>query len=156
LKEGFEMKGVRVFKAKKISPGKASGPALVSPGRLGLRGFADLEKGTFAGGMGDLEGVSFGKKVWIFPSSKGSTMWSMTLDLACRFGNAPAAMVNSKLDPFVTLGCILQNIPLVLVEDKSLFDQVKTGDLVTVDADGGEIRVLSEVKSISIDVAGGK
>jgi len=144
------MEGVRVFKAKKISPGKASGPALVSPGRLGLRGFADLEKGTFGGGMGDLEGVSFGKKVWIFPSSKGSTMWSMTLDLACRFGNAPAAMVNSKLDPFVTLGCTLQNIPLVLVEDERFFEYVKKGDLVTVDADQGEIRVVRQQEKDSV------
>lgn len=138
------MDSVKVFKAKKISPGKASGPALVSPGRLGLRGFADLEKGTFAGGMGDLEGASFAKKVWIFPSSKGSTMWSMTLDLACRFGNAPAAMVNSKLDPFVVLGCVLQDIPLVQVEDLSIFEQVRNGDLVTVDADGGAIRIQSK------------
>lgn len=136
------MEGVRVFKAKKISPGKASGKAIVSSGRLGLRGFADLEKGTFGGGMGDLEGVSFAKKVWIFPSSKGSTMWSMTLDLTCRFGNAPAAMINSKLDPFVTLGCTLQNIPLVLVENDNFFSQVKTGDMVEVDADREEIKIF--------------
>jgi len=134
------MSDLKIFKAKKISPGKASGPALVTLERLGLRGFVNLEEGKFAGGMGKLEGASLAGAVLIFPSSKGSTLWSITLDHICRFGHAPAAMVNSKLDPFVTLGCTLQNIPLVQVEDESFFDHVKNGDFVTVDADRGEIR----------------
>lgn len=75
----------------------------------------------------------------IFPSSKESTLWSITLDLNCRLGNAPAAIINSKLDPFVALGCVLQDIPLAQVEDSSIFDQVKNGDTVTVDADRGEV-----------------
>lgn len=136
------MISVKVFKANKISPGKACGPALVSRDRLGLRGFANLEQGKFTGGslgIGDLEGASFAGAVLIFPSSKGSTLWSITLDLHCRLGNAPAAMINSKLDPFVALGCVLQDIPLVQVEDSSIFDQVKNGDTVTVDADRGEV-----------------
>jgi predicted aconitase with swiveling domain len=136
------MSTVKVFKAKKISPGKACGPALITRERLGLRGFANLEQGKFKGGslgIGDLEGASFAGTVFIFPSSKGSTLWSITLDLHCRVGNAPVAMINSKLDPFVALGCVLQEIPLVLVEDPSIFDQVKNGSTVTVDADRGEV-----------------
>jgi len=124
------METVKIFKAKKISSGKASGPALITRERLGLRG------------MGELEGASLAGAVLIFPSSKGSTLWSITLDHLCRFGNAPAAMINSKLDPFVTLGCILQDIPLVQIEDESFFEQVKNGDLVTVDADRGEISII--------------
>ena len=136
------METVKIFKAKKISTGKASGPALMTQERLGLRGFVNLQEGKFTGGMGELEGASLAGAVLIFPSSKGSTLWSITLDHLCRFGNAPAAMINSKLDPFVALGCILQDIPLVQIEDESLFDQVKNGDLVTVDADRGEISIM--------------
>jgi predicted aconitase with swiveling domain len=138
------MRSVKVFKAKKISPGKAWGPALVYLDRLGLRGFTNLDQGKFKGGslgIGDLEGSSFAGSILIFPSSKGSTLWSITLDLNCRLGNAPAAMIISKLDPFVALGCVLQDIPLVQVEDSSIFDQVKNGDTVTVDADRGEVRI---------------
>jgi predicted aconitase with swiveling domain len=138
------MRSVKVFKAKKISPGKAKGPALVSRERLGLRGFTDLKEGKLQGGslgVGGLEGASLAGAVLIFPSSKGSTLWSITLDLNCRFGNAPAAIINSKVDPFVTLGCVLQGIPLVQVKDSSIFDQVRSGDIVTVDADRGEVRV---------------
>jgi len=136
------MSSVKIFRAKKISLGKACGPALITRDRLGLRGFANLEQGKFLGGslgIGDLEGTSFAGAVLIFPSSKGSTLWSITLDLHCRSGNAPAAMINSRLDPFVALGCVLQDIPLVQVEDPSIFDQVKNGDTVTVDADRGEV-----------------
>ena len=135
------MDSVKVFGAKGISPGRSTGPALVWRERLALRGFADLERGVFSGGMGELEGISFAGAVLVFPSSKGSTLWSITLDLACRFGHAPAAMVNSKLDPFVALGCVLEGIPLVQVEDARIFDEVKNGDVLTVDADRGEVTV---------------
>ena len=50
-------------------------------------------------------------------------------------------MVNSKLDPFVALGCVLEGIPLVQVEDARIFDEVKNGDVLTVDADRGEVTV---------------
>ena len=137
------MAEIRVFKGKGIAKGISGGPALVCRERLALRGFADLEKGTFAGGMGDLEGRSFAGTVLVFPSSKGSTLWSITLDLACRFGNSPAAMVNSRLDPFVALGCVLEGIPLIQVEDASIFDEVRNGDFLTVDADRGEVSMTS-------------
>ena len=131
------MSSVKVFKAKKISAGMASGPALVIKERLALRGFVNLEQGTFT--VGELEGASIAGAVLIFSSSKGSTLWSMTLDATCRFGNAPAAIINSKIDPFVVLGCVLQDIPLVQVDDLSIFDNVKNGETVTVDADSGEV-----------------
>ena len=139
------MSDTKIFTAKGISPGKASGPALVSKERLSLRGyFINLEQGILAegrytGAMGGLDGASIAGAVLIFPSSKGSTLWSMTLDATCRFGNAPAAIINSKIDSFVVLGCVLQDIPLVEVQDVSIFDQVKNGDTVTVDADRGEV-----------------
>ena len=132
---------VKVFKAKKVTPGKASGPVLVSRERLGFKGFVNLEQGIFMGGLGQLDGASLAGTVLVFPTSKGSTLWPITFDLACRFGHAPAAIINSKVDPFVTLSCVLQDIPLVQVEDLSVFDQVNNGDTVTVDADKEEITI---------------
>lgn len=94
------MNSLRVLKGRKILPGKASGRALVTRERLGLRGYINLEQGTFkAPGMGELEGASFAGAVLIFPCSKASTLWPITLDSACRFGNAPAAIINSKETP---------------------------------------------------------
>ena len=140
------MGSVKVFKAKKISAGMASGPALVTKERISFSGFANLEQGIFTEGtltgtMGGIGGASFAGAVLIFPCSKGSTTWTIKFDVACRFGNAPAAIINSKVDPFVVLGCVMQDIPLVQVEDLNIFEQVKNGDTVIVDADRGEIRV---------------
>ncbi|MFC1815109.1 aconitase X swivel domain-containing protein [Thermodesulfobacteriota bacterium] len=140
------MSNVKAFKAKKISAGKASGPALVTRERISFSGFADLEKGIFtegtlAGTMGGIGGASFAGAVLIFPCSKGSTTWTIKFDVTCRFGNAPSAIINSKVDPFVVLGCVMQDIPLVMVEDLTIFEQVKNGDTVMVDADTGEITV---------------
>lgn len=135
------MKNVKVFNATKVSRGKARGPALVTKERLSFRGFVNPERGTFTGGMGELEGTSVGGSVLIFPCSKGSTTFCMALDLTCRFGNAPAAIINSKIDPFVVLGCVLQDIPLVLVEDLSIFEKLKSRDEIIVDADKGKVTI---------------
>ena len=135
------MGAISRYAAKKVTPGQGSGPALVVKGRLGLRGFADPQQGVLKGGMGDLEGAPLGGAVLIFTSSKGSTTWSMTLDLVCRHGHVPAAMVITQPDSFVALGCVLQGIPLVLVEDARIFDKVKTNDAVFVDADKQEVIV---------------
>jgi predicted aconitase with swiveling domain len=135
------MSSVKVFKAERIVQGKASGPALVTRERVSFKGFIDPEKGIFKGRTTELLGASFAGKVLIFTSAKGSTMWSVMLDLSCRFGHRPAAMVVLEKHPFVVLGCVLQDIPLVQVYDSSIFDQVKSGDTVTVDADKGEVIV---------------
>jgi predicted aconitase with swiveling domain len=139
------MKKTRVIKARKIYGGKATGPVLITKERLGLRGFVNPEKGKLTGGLGDLEGAKFAGAVVVFSCSKGSTTWCMALDLACRHGNAPAAFVNSKLDSFVALGSVLQDIPLVVVEDLGLFDSLNNGDIITVEADKGEITFESNV-----------
>ena len=75
LKEVFNMSGVKVFKARKMSPGKASGPAVVTKKRLGFRGFVNIEEGTFTKATGDLEGISFAGAILIFPSSRGASSW---------------------------------------------------------------------------------
>jgi predicted aconitase with swiveling domain len=65
-------------------------------------------------------------------------MWSMTLDMVCRFGHTQATMIITKLDP-VVLGCVLEETPLVQVTGTDIFGQIRTGDRVTADANAGEI-----------------
>lgn len=131
----------KMFRAKKIVPGKVSGPALVTRGCLSFQGFIDPKRGVFSAPVTELQGASFVGAVLIFPSGKGPSVGPSVLDLACRFGNAPAAIINLEIDPMMVAGCVLQNIPLVQVEDPGIFDQVKNGDAVTVDADRGEVTI---------------
>jgi predicted aconitase with swiveling domain len=135
------MGDVKEFKAKKIWQGKASGPALVTKERFSFGGFVDPKRGVFNSPMTDLKGSSFVGAVLIFTSGDGSSSGPSAFDLACRYGNWPAAIVNLEVDPFIVQGCVFQNIPMVQVEDPSIFEQVKSGDMVTVDADKGEIIV---------------
>jgi len=135
------MSDIKEFKAKKIWQGKVSGLALVTRERFSFGGFVDPKRGIFSSPMTELKGSSFVGAVLIFTSGDGSSSGPSALDLACRYGNCPAAIVNLEVDPFIVQGCVFQNIPMVQVEDPIIFDQVKSGDMVTVDADKGEIIV---------------
>ena len=135
---------VREFKARKVSPGRASGPALVIRERLSILGSVDPERGVFTKRGTDLEGVSFAGKVLLFISGRGSSTWSGYFKIACRHGSAPAAMVNLEIDPLVALACVLNDIPLVQVDDPGIFERVKNGDIVKVDADKGVVKLVDE------------
>ena len=136
-----KMGNVRTFKVKTLVPGKATGPALITRERLAFQGFTDAKKGIFHSPQTELQGKSFKGVVLIYTSGKGSSVGPSALDLACRYGNCPAAMVNLEIDPFTVQGCVMQKIPLVQIEDASIFYLAKNGDTVTVDADKGEIIV---------------
>jgi len=140
LKGVCKMGNVRTFKAKTLVPGKATGPALITRERLSFQGFTDPNRGIFIAPQTELQGKSFKGAVLIFTSGKGSSAGASTLDLACRLGNSPAAIINLQIDSFIAAGCVLEDIPLVQVEDPSIFDQVKNGDIIMVDADKGEIK----------------
>ncbi len=134
---------LKKFKAKIIVPGRASGPALVTRERLSFHGFTDPKKGIFSSPSTELNGLSFVGRVLIFTSGKGASAGPRVLDAACRLGNTPAAIVNLELEPFIVQGCVFQNIPLVQVEDPTIFDKIKNGDMVTVDADNGEVTTFA-------------
>ena len=139
-KEKREMAAL-VFKAKKFVPGKATGPALVTKERLMFLGFTDPKKGIFSAPTTELQGQSFKGAVLIYTSGKASSGGARSINLAVRAGNAPAAIINLEIDPITVAGCALDDIPMVQVEDPGIFDQVKNGDLVTVDADNGKVIV---------------
>ena len=130
------------FKAKEIVPGKAAGPALVTKERVSFHGFIDPGEGIFSSPATELRGKSFAGRVMIFTSGKGAAANPRVLDAACRFGHAPAAIVNVELEAFVVQGCIMQNIPRVQVADAGIFDHVKEGDMVTVDTGSGEVVII--------------
>ncbi len=135
------MANSKKFKARKIVPGKATGPALISKERLGWLGFTDPKRGIFSSSKTELQGKSFKGVVLIYRSGKAATGGARAISLACRYGNRPAAAINLEIDPVTVAGYVLEDIPMVQVEDPSIFDQVKEGDMVTVDADNEKVIV---------------
>lgn len=133
------MNRVKIFSVKRIWHGKASGPALVSKERLSFYGYTDPKRGVFKGPTIELREASFAGAVLIFISGKGASAEPRILDLACRFGNAPAAIINLEIEPIMVQGCVFQNIPLVKVDDLSIFKNVTNANIVSVDADRGKV-----------------
>jgi len=133
------MAGIKRFKVRTLVPGKVTGPALITRERIMFLGFADPKKGIFHSPQTELQGKSFKGVVLIYTSGKASSGGARAIDLAVRAGNAPVAIVNLEIDPITVAGCALDDIPLVQLKDSSIFDQVKNGDIIMVDADKGEI-----------------
>jgi len=122
-----------VFKGKGYVKGIAKAPALITKERLGFSGFINAKKGIFDSEKTELFGESFKGKILIFTSGKAASSGARAIDLAVRAGNAPTAMVNYEIDPITVAGCAINDIPLLKVDDTSIFDKVKNGDIVTVD-----------------------
>ena len=137
------MDAVRSFKVKEIVPGRATGPALVTRERVSFHGFIDPARGIFTSPATELRGSSFAGRVMVFTSGKGAAAGPRVLDAACRNGHAPAGIVNLELEAFIVQACVMQDIPLVQVEDPAIFEAIRTGDMVTVDSARGEVTLVS-------------
>ena len=136
-----------VFKGKGYVKGIAKAPALITKERLGFLGFINAKKGIFSSEKTELFGESFKGKILIFTSGKAATGGARAIGLAVRAGNAPAAMVNYEIDPITVAGCAINDIPLLKVDDTSIFDKVKNGDIVTVDASRGEVSLGNNINN---------
>lgn len=138
---GIMMSQNMVIKAKRICGGKSEGEALVTRERLSFHGQTDPKEGIFKGPTKELEGACFRGKVLVFVSGKGASAGPRILDLACRNGNKPSAIINIEIESMMVQGCVLQDIPMVIVEDENIFDIIETGDYVIVDSDNERIIV---------------
>lgn len=132
-----------IFKGKGLVKGVVEGIALVSKEGISFVGDVDPQNGIIVRKGHELEGCSIAGKILIFPSGRGSVGSSSILYYLSKRGNAPLAMVNTKIDPPVVFGALLTNIPLVYVEDDKILDLIKTGDKVRIDANSGTIEKIS-------------
>jgi uncharacterized protein len=122
------------WQGRSISHGHASGKALVSHTSLSFFGGVDPETGIVVERGHDLEGLSIGGKILVFPTGKGSTVGSYTLYRLRHGGTAPAAIINAECETITAVGCIISNIPCV---DHIPIDQLNSGDDIIVDGETG-------------------
>lgn len=128
------------IRCRRISGGKATGPALVTKEPISFLGTVDPETGKVVDPSHQLFGKAVTGKVLIFPGGKGSTVGSYVIYQLKKRGLAPSAMINIKSEPIVAVGAIISGIPLVDGVAASLLD-LEDGTMVTVDADGQMVRV---------------
>ncbi|MFH0817475.1 MAG: DUF126 domain-containing protein [Candidatus Micrarchaeota archaeon] len=127
------------IKCRKISPGLASGEALISNQPISFFGGVDPDTGIVIEQSHPLEGKSIAGTVLIFPSGKGSTVGSYTLYRLKKNSKAPAALINRECEAIVAVGAIISEIPAVDKPKQDIFALAKDGDILTVDGTNGEI-----------------
>jgi len=132
------------LRGRRIVEGHCKAEALVSTKPISFLGEVDPANGRVAERSHDLYGECIKDKVLCFPHGHGSTVGSYVLYSLAKKNLAPKAMVNQTADPVVVVGAIIANIPMI---DQVDIKQIKTGDMVEVDACNGSVKILKRKES---------
>ena len=136
---------MRVVPGQSVARGAARGEALVADTPLSFWGGFDPETGVIIDRRHPLAGQRATGRVLVIPSGRGSCSGSGVLLESIHNGTAPAAIITSRLDPVISLGCILgdelygSTPPLVVIPDQERHG-IETGDVVDID-DGGFVTI---------------
>jgi len=146
-----------VLKGKGIFGGRAKGSALVTRMPMNVTASFTKVKNVLPGYRSqvmdrhhDLFKQDVKGRVLVFPTLIGSTYSGMVLLQTMYEGVAPAAMIVQNADPLLVSGTVLaevwfnKGVPVVQVDTNELFEKIKTGDLVEVDGETGEVQVRSK------------
>jgi len=128
-----------VLKGRRIVEGACKAKALVSSKPISFLGGVDPADGKIIDKAHDLCGECIKDKVLCFPHGSGSTVGSYVLYSLSKKKLAPKAIVNQTADPVVVVGAIIADIPMI---DKIDIKQIRTDDLVEVDAHKGFVKVV--------------
>lgn len=126
------------MKGRTISPGKASGKAIVTTEPIGFYGGIDIKTGVVIEKGHPLEGKSVKDKILVFPCGKGSTVGSYVIYGIKKNGVAPAGIINKETETIVATGVILAGIPCI---DQVDIDKIKDGDTIFLDADKAIVEI---------------
>jgi len=132
------------LKGRRIVDGYCKAEALVSTKPISFLGGVDPADGKIVERNHDLCGECIKDKVLCFPHGHGSTVGSYVLYSLVKKNLAPRAIVNQTADPVVVVGAIIANIPMI---DQVNIRQIKTGDLLEVDAHKGLVKILERKES---------
>ncbi len=124
------------LQGRKISKGKVTAEALVTPEGISFYGGVDPETGKIVEHGHPLNGQSMAGKVLVFPQGKGSTVGSYIMYRLSKNGRAPAAIINRECETIIAVGAIISDIPCV---DKIEINKIVSGMQVEVDADNSMV-----------------
>jgi cis-L-3-hydroxyproline dehydratase len=135
------MASVTVVSGASVAGASARGQALAADIPLSFWGGFDPETGVIIDLRHPLAGQLATGRVLIIPSGRGSCSGSGVLLESIHNGTAPAAIITSRLDPVISLGCILgdelyaSHPPMVVIPDEDR-RRIETGDLIEIDDRG--------------------
>jgi predicted aconitase with swiveling domain len=129
--------GVTAVRGQAVVAGSACAEALAANAPLSFWGGFDPDTGIIIDRRHPLAGRMAAGRVLVLPSGRGSCSGSGVLLEAIHNGTAPAAIITSRLDPVIGLGCILgdelyaRHPPMVVISDQDRL-LIETGDLMEV------------------------
>ena len=135
-----------ILKGRCIIPGIATGEVLRTSQAISFWGGVDPETGCISDPKHELCGRSVAGKVMVFPVGKGSSSAGLVLLELVRIGRAPAALINLRTEPILATGPIIsrhfynQDLPVMTLAE-AVFDKLKTGQQVVVDATRAEVTI---------------
>lgn len=129
------------LKGRKVVGGKVKAEALVTTQTISGWGGINERDGTVIELHHELHGQSFAGKVLVFPGAKGSSGWSAFFHMSRLNKVAPAAMIFTRMTTKIALGAVVTRVPTITDLDGDVFELIKTGDLVEVDADNGQVTI---------------
>ena len=138
-----------LIRGRSVVAGRAEGEALVTTQTISGWGGINERDGSIIERRHELVGQSFAGKILVFPGAKGSSGWSAFFHMTRINGVAPAAMLFTRMTTKMALGAVVTRVPSMTDFDHDVFDSIRTGDWVSVDAEAGEIRVTRQGGSTS-------
>lgn len=129
------------LKGRGIIEGHCKAEALVSAKPISFLGDIDPKTGKVVEKNLDIYGECITGKVLCFPHGHGSTVGSYVLYSLAKNKLVPKAIVNEKADPVIVVGAVIADIPMI---DQIDVSQIKTGEIVEVDAYKGLVKILKK------------
>ncbi|MCA0942646.1 DUF126 domain-containing protein [Yangia mangrovi] len=130
-----------LIRGRRVVGGRAEGEALVTTQTISGWGGINERDGSIIERRHELVGQSFAGKILVFPGAKGSSGWSAFFHMTRINGVAPAAMLFTRTTTKMALGAVVTRVPAMTDFDADIFESIRTGDHVVVDAEAGEIHV---------------
>jgi len=135
------------IKAKTVVKGVVRGEALVSHVPISFRGGVDSNTGIVVEPGHELEGQCIAGKILVFPMGKGSTTGSWQFYEIYKQGKVPKGIINLRADGVVAVSAVITGTPMVHNLEQDPFQYIKTGDMVTINADEGYVQIEEEALS---------
>ncbi|MBI5324589.1 MAG: DUF126 domain-containing protein [Ignavibacteriae bacterium] len=134
--------GNKIYKVRKIVRGNVSGEAIVLPGSFSFLGDVDMNTSEIIASENPEKGNFIKNKILVYKDTKGSSGGMVVLMTMAKKGIAPKALVTVKpVDYNLAEGAILTKVPFVCEPDADILNEIKTGDMISINTDEGFITV---------------
>ena len=128
-----------ISNCRRIVGGTGEGKTLVTMQPINFLAMINAKTGTITDPLHELHDKSLKGSVLILPYAIGSSVGAYAIYSLKEFGNAPSAVVCSKVDITTASGCALAEIPVVDLPDGTPISILKQGLKARVEADARRI-----------------